>query len=159
LIAATMSWLMLWHHYSAADGKARELGGLWRSWRATSNVASGPAPGDGMTAIAAERYRCVAAAVTPTVVLAPRAFISLGSSHPRMGSSLLLSPLLSGKSGAFNGSNVHHGGENLNAESKNRLPRTPNVKVVCDTSPDATTRAAQRVSLIGGTKALDAQAG
>jgi hypothetical protein len=42
----------------------------------------------------------------------------VGLSHSRMGGSLLLSPLLSGKRGACNGSNVHHHGENLNAESK-----------------------------------------
>jgi hypothetical protein len=83
----------------------------------------------------------------------------VGSSCPRTGSSLLLGPLLSGKRGAYNGSNVHHRGENSNAESKSPLPGVPNVEVVCDTSPRTTTRVAHGGSLIGGTKALDAQAG
>jgi hypothetical protein len=83
----------------------------------------------------------------------------VGSSHPRTGSSLLLGPLLSGKSRACNGSNVHHGGENLNTESKSPLRGASNVEVVCDTSPGATTRAAHRGLLIEGIKALDAQVG
>jgi hypothetical protein len=81
------------------------------------------------------------------------------SSHPRIGSSLLLGPLLSGKRGACNGSNVHHRGENSNVKRKSPLHGMPNVKVVCDTSLGTTTRAVHRGSLIRGTKALDAQAG
>jgi hypothetical protein len=62
----------------------------------------------------------------------------VGLSYPRMGSSLLLSPLLiaRGTRGAYNGSNVHHHGENLNAKSKSPIPGAPNIKVVYDTSPE-----------------------
>jgi hypothetical protein len=80
-----------------------------------------------------------------------------GSSRHRTRSSLLLGPLLNGKKGACNGSNVHHGGENSNVKSKNHLPSMPNIEVVCDTSPGTTTRVAHKGSLIGGTKALDDQ--
>jgi hypothetical protein len=83
----------------------------------------------------------------------------MGLSRPRTGSSLLLGPLLSGKRGACNGSNVYHHGKNSNVKSKNPLPGAPNVGVVYDTSPETTTRVAHRGSLIGGTKALDIQAG
>jgi hypothetical protein len=83
---------------------------------------------------------------------------SSGSSRPRMGSSLLLSPLLNGKRGAYNGSNVHHGGENSNVKGKIPIPSAPNVEVVCDTFLGSTTRVACRGSLIGWNKALNAQA-
>jgi hypothetical protein len=76
-----------------------------------------------------------------------------------MGSSLLVGPLLSGKRGACNGLNAHHGGENSNVKIKSPLPGTINIEVVCDTSPGTTARVAHGGSLIGGTKALDAQAG
>jgi hypothetical protein len=76
-----------------------------------------------------------------------------------MGSSLLLSPLLRGMRGSYNGSNVHHHGENSNAKSKSPLPGVPNVKVVYDISLETTTIVAHRGSLIGGTRALDAQEG
>jgi hypothetical protein len=82
----------------------------------------------------------------------------MGSSHPRMGSSLQHDTLLSRKRGAYNGSNVHHGGEKLNVKSRKPLPGAPNVKVGCDTSPRTTTRVAHSGSLIGGTNTLDAQA-
>jgi hypothetical protein len=55
--------------------------------------------------------------------------------------------------------NVHHHGENSNVKSKSPLPGMPNVEVVYDASPGTTTRVADRGSLIGGTNALDAQAG
>jgi hypothetical protein len=84
-----------------------------------------------------------------------------GPSHPRAGSSLLLGPLLRarGTRGACNGMNVHHCGENSNIKNKSPLPVTPNIKVVYDTSPRTTTRVDRGGSLIGGTKALDAQVG
>jgi hypothetical protein len=75
-----------------------------------------------------------------------------------MESSLLLSLVQSGKRGACNGSNVHHCGENSNVKSKSPIPDVPNVKVVYDTFPETTTRVAHGGSLIGETKALDAQA-
>jgi hypothetical protein len=72
--------------------------------------------------------------------------------HPRMGSSLLLSPLLlaRGMRGTCNGSNVHHCGENSNVKSKMPLPGAPNVKKIYDTSPGTTTRAFCGVSLMEG---------
>jgi hypothetical protein len=75
LIAVTMSWSTSWHHYSTVDGEACGPGGLWRSWRAASSVASAPTPGGGMVAIAAKRCWCATAAVTPAVVLALRVVI------------------------------------------------------------------------------------
>jgi hypothetical protein len=82
-----------------------------------------------------------------------------GSSRPRMGSSLLLGPLLSGERGAYNGSNVHHRGENPNVKSKSPISGMSNVKVIYDTFTRTTTRVAREDSLIGETKALDAQTG
>jgi hypothetical protein len=61
--------------------------------------------------------------------------------------------------GGCNGSNVHHRGENSNVKSKRPFAGAPNVKVVYDTSPITNTRAAREGSLIGGTKALNAQVG
>jgi hypothetical protein len=80
------------------------------------------------------------------------------ASHPRTGSSILLSLLPRGTRGACNGSNDHDRGENLNAKSKSPLPGAPNIDVVYDTLPETTTRVAYGGSLIGETKALDAQA-
>jgi hypothetical protein len=48
---------------------------------------------------------------------------------------------------------------NPHVKSKSPLPSMPNIELIYDTSPRTTTRAARRGSLIGGTKALDAQAG
>jgi hypothetical protein len=55
--------------------------------------------------------------------------------------------------------NVYHHGENPNVKNKIPLPGTPNVEVVYDTSHRTTTRVSHRGSLIGGTMALNAQAG
>jgi hypothetical protein len=76
----------------------------------------------------------------------------VGSSHPRIGSSHLLGPLLMvrGTRGACNGLNVHHCGENSNVKSKSSLPGAPSVKVVYDTSPGTTIRAAHGGSLLEG---------
>jgi hypothetical protein len=74
LIATTMSWSMSWCHCSTADCEACELGGLWRSWHATSSVPSRPAPSGVTPAVAAECYR-YAVAIVPTAMLAPWVFV------------------------------------------------------------------------------------
>jgi hypothetical protein len=48
---------------------------------------------------------------------------------------------------------------NSNVKSKSPLLGTPNVEVVYDTSPGTTTRVTSGGSLIGWTKALNAQVG
>jgi hypothetical protein len=40
LVAAMTSWLMLWRHYSAADGEVCGGGGLLSNYRAATSVAS-----------------------------------------------------------------------------------------------------------------------
>jgi hypothetical protein len=54
----------------------------------------------------------------------------MGLSYPRTESSLLLSPLLMAREmrGSYNGSNVHHRGQNSNVKSKSTLPDAPNVE-------------------------------
>jgi hypothetical protein len=54
-MAVTTSWSMSWCHYSTAEGDALNEGGLLRSWRAASNVASTPAATDDAAAVLAIR--------------------------------------------------------------------------------------------------------
>jgi hypothetical protein len=79
-----------------------------------------------------------------------------GTSRPRMGSSLLTSPLLMvrGTRGVCNGSNIHHCAKNLNVKSKSPLPGVPNVEVIYDTSPRTLTRAVRGGSLLEGLRLL-----
>jgi hypothetical protein len=135
LMAATMSWSMLWHHCSTTDDEACGGGGLLSSWCATTSVPSVAVAGGSVTVVVAVHWCCVASVVGHSRHGSGAATPSPGSSHPRAGSGFDISPLLfaRGVREGSHGMDVHHGVEagapRIN-KSPPPLPGAPNIEVV-----------------------------
>jgi hypothetical protein len=71
-MAVMTSWSTSWHHCSTADVEVCGSGGLLRSWRVATNLASVVTAGHGVTAVVAKRWHDTMGAVWTRVMLTER---------------------------------------------------------------------------------------